>query len=148
MAQVASIASSKIQVFNPTTEELITEVADSDQAAVDQAVARARASFEAGVWHRLPAARRADVLWRAADIIKRRVDEIAEIESKDNGMSRQHARNLVLGSAEVLYYYAGWCTKIQGHSVDIVTEGGITGKFAEFHGYTSLEPIGVVGLIV
>jgi aldehyde dehydrogenase (NAD+) len=96
----------------------------------------------------LPAARRADVLWRAADIIKQRVEMLAEIESKDNGMSRQHARNLVMASAEVLYYYAGWCTKIQGHAVDIVTEGGITSTFAEYHGYTSLEPIGVVGLIV
>src|SRR5580704_8756122 len=148
MATVSPLSSNKIQVFNPTTEELITEVADSDQAAVDRAVARARQTFEAGVWHRLPAARRADVLWRAGDIIKQRVEEIAQIESRDNGMSIQHARNLVMGSAEVLYYYAGWCTKIQGHSVDIVTEGGITGKFAEFHGYTSLEPIGVVGLIV
>ena len=137
-----------IQVFNPTTEELIGEVADSDQQAVDRAVAHARETFEAGVWHRLPAATRADVLWRAGDIIKRRVEEIAAIESQDNGMSRQHARNLVLGSAEVLYYYAGWCTKIQGHSVDIVTEGGITGKFSEYHGFTSMEPIGVVGLIV
>jgi acyl-CoA reductase-like NAD-dependent aldehyde dehydrogenase len=148
MAQVAKLASSTIKVFNPTTEELIDEVADSDQAAVDRAVARARATFESGVWHRLPAAKRADILWRAGDIIKQRVDEIAEVESKDNGMSRQHARNLVMGSAEVLYYYAGWCTKIQGHSVDIVTEGGITGKFSEYHGFTSMEPIGVVGLIV
>ncbi len=137
-----------IQVFNPSTEELIGEVVDSDQAAVDQAVARARKSFEAGIWHRLPAARRAEVLWRAADIIKQRVEELAEIESKDNGMSRPHARNLILASTEVLYYCAGWCTKIQGHAVDIVTEGGITGTFAEYHAYTSLEPIGVVGLIV
>jgi acyl-CoA reductase-like NAD-dependent aldehyde dehydrogenase len=117
-------AAGMIPVFNPATEELIDEVADSDQAAVDRAVGRARESFEAGVWQRLPAARRADVLWRAADIIKQRVAELAEIESKDNGMSLQHARNLVLASTEALYYYAGWCTKIQGQAVDIVTEGG------------------------
>jgi acyl-CoA reductase-like NAD-dependent aldehyde dehydrogenase len=91
-----------IQVFNPSTEELLGEVVDSDHAAADQAVARARESFEAGVWHRLPAARRADVLWRAAEIIKQRVEELAEIESKDNGMSRQHARNLIFASTEAL----------------------------------------------
>jgi acyl-CoA reductase-like NAD-dependent aldehyde dehydrogenase len=137
-----------IQVFNPSTEELIGEVLDSDKAAVDRAVARARETFEAGVWRKLPATRRADVLWRAADIIKQKVNELADIEARDNGMSRVHARNLVLASTEMLYYYAGWCTKIHGQAVDIVADGAITGAFAEYHGYTLLEPIGVVGLII
>ncbi len=52
-ARSSIAAAGMIQVFNPSTEELIGEVADSNQAAVDQAVARARESFEAGVWHRL-----------------------------------------------------------------------------------------------
>jgi acyl-CoA reductase-like NAD-dependent aldehyde dehydrogenase len=140
--------STLISVFNPSTEELIGEVPDSDKAAVDRAVARARETFEAGVWRKLPATRRADVLWRAADIIKRRVDELADIEARDNGMSRVHARNLVLASTEMLYYYAGWCTKIHGQAVDIVADGSITGVFAEYHAYTLMEPIGVVGLII
>jgi acyl-CoA reductase-like NAD-dependent aldehyde dehydrogenase len=140
--------SAMIQVFNPSTEELIGEVPDSDKAAVDRAVARARETFEAGVWRKLPATRRADVLWRAADIIKRRVDELADIEARDNGMSRVHARNLVLASTEMLYYCAGWCTKIHGQAVDIVADGSITGVFAEYHAYTLMEPIGVVGLII
>ena len=91
-ARSNSTATSTIQVFNPSTEELIGEVIDSDQAAVDEAVARARESFEAGVWHRLPAARRADVLWRAADIIKQRLEELAEIESKDNASAPRGSR--------------------------------------------------------
>jgi acyl-CoA reductase-like NAD-dependent aldehyde dehydrogenase len=137
-----------ISVFNPSTEELIDEVPDAGKAEVDRAVARARETFEAGVWRNLPAARRADILWRSAEIIKRRADELADIEARDNGMSRAHARNLVNASTEMLYYYAGWCTKIHGQSVDIVTEGGITGTFSEYHAYTLLEPIGVVGLII
>ncbi len=138
----------RIPVFNPSTEERIGEIVDADKAAVDRAVARARETFEKGVWKNLPATRKAEILWRAADIIKQRVDEIADIEARDNGMSRAHARNLVLGSTEMLYYYAGWITKIHGQAVDIIADGGITGKFQEYHGYTVLEPIGVVGLII
>jgi aldehyde dehydrogenase (NAD+) len=137
-----------IEVFNPSTAERIGEVVDADKAAVDRAVARARETFEKGVWKNLTATRRAEVLWKAAEIIKQRVDQIAEIEAKDNGMSRTHARNLILGSTEMLHYYAGWVTKIHGDAVDIIADGGITGKFQEYHGYTQLEPIGVVGLII
>ena len=128
--------STVIPVFNPSTEEQIGEVQDSDKAAVDRAVARARESYESGVWRNLPAAKRAEVLWRAAEIIKQRADEIVDLESRDNGMSRTHARNLVLGSTEILHYYGGWCTKIHGMAVDIVADGGITGTFQQYHGYT------------
>ena len=62
--------SATIAVFNPSTEEQIAEVLDSDQATVDAAVARARETFESGVWRKLPAAHRAEVLFRAAEIIK------------------------------------------------------------------------------
>ena len=58
--------SNAIPVFNPSTEEQIAEVVDSDQAAVDAAVARARETFESGVWRKPPAAHRANVLFRAA----------------------------------------------------------------------------------
>ena len=68
---VESRSSGIIPVFNPSTEEQIAEVPDSDQAAVDAAVARARDTFESGVWRNLPAAHRADVLFKAAEIIKR-----------------------------------------------------------------------------
>ena len=65
-----------IAVFNPSTEEQIAEVVDADQAMVDAAVARARETFESGVWRKLPAARRAEVLFRAAEIVKQRTDEL------------------------------------------------------------------------
>ena len=67
---VESPSSGIIPVYNPSTEERIGEVVDSDKAAVDAAVARARETFESGVWRKLPAAHRADVLLRAAEIIK------------------------------------------------------------------------------
>ena len=94
-----------IPVFNPSTEEQIAEVVDSDQAIVDAAVARARETFESGIWRKLPAAHRADVLFRAAAIIKERTDELAEIEGRDNGMNVAAARHIITvanGDSDVL----------------------------------------------
>ncbi len=92
---VESRSSGIIPVFNPSTEEQIAEVVDSDQATVDAAVARARETFESGVWRKAPAAHRANVLFRAADIIKERTDELAELEARDNGMNTTAARHII-----------------------------------------------------
>ncbi|OBK87353.1 aldehyde dehydrogenase family protein [Mycolicibacter sinensis] len=136
-----------IPVFNPSTEEQIAEVADSDQAAVDAAVARARESFESGVWRKLPAARRAEIMFRAAEIIKERTAELAEIESRDNGMTAMGASQIIKVSQEMLTYYAGWVGKIHGESANLVSDG-LLGHFEEYHTFTQLEPVGVVGLII
>lgn len=136
-----------IPVFNPSTEEQIAEVADSDQAAVDAAVARARETFDSGVWRRLPAAHRAEVLFRAAEIIKARTDELAEIESGDNGMTAMGASQIIKVSQEMLVYYAGWVGKIHGESSNLVSDG-LLGHFESYHAFTQLEPVGVVGLII
>ena len=71
----------------PRFLEQIAEVVDSDQATVDAAVARARETFDSGVWRKLPAAHRAEVLFRAADIIRARTDELAEL-ARENAVVR------------------------------------------------------------
>jgi acyl-CoA reductase-like NAD-dependent aldehyde dehydrogenase len=144
---VESPSSGIIPVFNPSTEEQIGEVVDSDQATVDEAVARARETFESGVWRKLPAAHRADVLFRAANIIKERTDELAEIEARDNGMNVRAARHIITVANDILMYYAGWIGKIHGESSNVVSEG-VLGGFENYHNFTQLEPIGVVGLII
>jgi acyl-CoA reductase-like NAD-dependent aldehyde dehydrogenase len=144
---IESRSSGIIPVFNPSTEEQIAEVPDSDQAAVDAAVARARETFESGVWRRLPAAHRAEVLFRAADIIKARTDELAEIEARDNGMNAMAARQIIKVANEMLIYYAGWVGKIHGESAHLMSDG-LLGHFEEYHTFTQLEPVGVVGLII
>lgn len=136
-----------IPVFNPSTEELIAEVPHSDQATVDAAVARARETFESGVWRKLPAAHRAEVLFRAAEIIKQRTDELAEIEARDNGMNATAARQIIKVANEMLVYYAGWVGKIHGESANLISDG-LLGHFEEYHTFTQLEPVGVVGLII
>ena len=144
---VESRSSGIIPVFNPSTEEQIAEVPDADQAAVDAAVARARETFESGVWRKLPAAHRAEVLFRAAEIIKERTDELAELESKDNGMNAMAAQQIIKVANDMLLYYAGWVGKIHGESSNVVSDG-LLGDYESFHNFTQLEPIGVVGLII
>ena len=138
-----------IPVFNPSNEEQIAEVPDSDQAAVDAAVARARETFESGVWRKMPASARADVLFKAAAIIRDRLDELAAIEAQDNGMNLNGARHIIGVALDVLMYYAGWVGKIHGESSNVVSEvvAG-SGVYDNYHNFTQLEPVGVVGLII
>lgn len=140
--------SATIPVFNPATAEQIAEVPDGGPEAVDRAVAQARATFRAETWRGLIPKERAKILWRVAEIIDRRTDEIMQVEARNNGMARWLARNLVSSAAEVFRYYAGWVTKIHGTSTDIAAEGGISGAKARYHAYTLKEPIGVAALII
>jgi aldehyde dehydrogenase (NAD+) len=141
-------AGATIPVYDPSTEEQIGEIVDGGAAAVDAAVAKTRASFKAGLWAGKPPSERAKILWRFADLIESRADELAAIDSRNVGMSRNHARNLMFASAEQVRYYSGWCTKIYGKSADLRSPGGITGQPAEYHAYTIKEPVGVAGCIV
>ncbi|MDE2410697.1 MAG: aldehyde dehydrogenase [Sphingomonadales bacterium] len=136
-----------VPVLNPATGEVIGEVPDGGAAAVDAAVARARASFSAGTWARLPGRKRAKVLWKAADLIEARLDALADIEARNVGMSRMLAGAFIGTGIEMLRYYAGWCTKLHGQSSDLVGEGWGSAD-PEYHAYTALEPIGVAGLII
>lgn len=140
--------SASIAVFDPSTEQQIGEITDGGANAVDEAVARARATFETGVWHEKTPAERTRILFAAADLIEQRAAELGAIDSRNVGMSRNHARNLVLAAADQVRYYAGWCTKIYGKSADMKMAGGITGGTADLLGYTLKEPVGVAGAIV
>jgi len=144
---VENHSSGTVPVFNPSTEEQIAEVPHSDQSAVDAAVARARETFESGVWRKLPAQQRAEVLFRANAIIKERLDDLAAAESKDNGMNATAAQQIIKVANDMLLYYAGWVGKIHGESSNVVSDG-LLGHYDNFHNFTQLEPIGVAGLII
>ncbi|UGQ11728.1 aldehyde dehydrogenase family protein [Yinghuangia sp. ASG 101] len=140
--------SHRIPIFNPSIGEQIGEFADGGAAAVDEAVARARATYESGVWHGKTSSERARILWRVAELIEERADEIAEIDARNGGMVVTQARGIMSASAELFRYCAGWCTKINGIAHDVRMAGGLSGdKFADIHGYTLKQPIGVAGLI-
>jgi phenylacetaldehyde dehydrogenase len=72
-----------IRIIDPVTEEQIT---DCGEEAVNAAVARAKASYESGVWAGLPGRERAKIMWRIADLIEEHAEELAQLDSLNTGM--------------------------------------------------------------
>lgn len=135
-----------IPVIDPSTEEQVTEFTDCGTEAVHEAVARAKASAESGVWSGKPDYERAKILWRMADLIDENAELLAELEMLNAGMYPAQAKQQVAVGSEWFRYYAGWCTKIDGIARDVNT-GGLTGIDSHLHTYTLREPYDVVGLI-
>jgi acyl-CoA reductase-like NAD-dependent aldehyde dehydrogenase len=127
--------------INPATEEKITEVASGGPEDVDAAVRAARAQMEPGSeWQKMKPRDRAKILWRLADMLARRAEEIGRIETIDNGKPIFESQFVdVPGAAECLYYFAGWSGKVTGETIPI-QDNAFT--------YTLREPVGVVGAIV
>jgi aldehyde dehydrogenase (NAD+) len=128
--------------LNPATGEVLTRVADASPADVDAAVAAARKAFDdlAGPWRKMTASERGRVLWKLADLIERNIDELAELETLDNGKPIFESRYVDMPMiVDVFRYYAGWATKLHGETINI-NEAAFT--------YTLREPVGVVGAII
>jgi aldehyde dehydrogenase (NAD+) len=136
-----------IPIIDPVTEEPITEFTDCGEEAVNEAVARAKASFQAGDWVGLPGRERAKIMWRIADLIEERAEEFAGLDSLNTGMPLMQAQLIVPTCAEFFRYYAGWCTKVNGNAYDVKTSGIASDTYVDMHAYTLKEPYGVVGLI-
>ena len=137
-----------ISVIDPVTEQPIATFADGGVTAVVSAVARARETFDSGVWHQKPQTEQAQVLWRVAELLEVRADEIAQLDSLNTGMPLPQARRNIAAAIEFFRYFSGWCTKINGIAHDVRMTGGLSGLDASVHAYTIKEPVGVVGLIV
>jgi phenylacetaldehyde dehydrogenase len=132
----------RFDVFDPATGQAIAGVAEADAADVDEAVKAARRAFETGPWAKTSPQGRCKLVWKLADLLEQNADEIAEIESLDNGKPIRDARNVDLpGSYEILRYMAGWATKINGETITVSAPG-------DWHAYTLREPVGVVGQII
>jgi phenylacetaldehyde dehydrogenase len=130
------------EVIDPGTGKVIAHVPDAAPSHVEAAVAAARRSFDGGVWHGQPADDRARVLWRIAELIDARADEIATIEALNQGGPHANARQgLIPEAARIFRYYAGWADKIGGRS------GHLRTRAMELHTYTVKSPVGVAALI-
>jgi phenylacetaldehyde dehydrogenase len=135
-----------LPAIDPATGRTVAILADAGQADVDRAVAAAREAFEKGPWPDMLPVQREALLWRLSDLIEQHADELAEIESIDNGKTKFMASIVdVPGARNYFRYMAGWATKIEGTTPQI-SFGGIPG--AKFHTYVSREPAGVVAQIV
>jgi phenylacetaldehyde dehydrogenase len=135
-----------LDVYDPSTGEPITHVPAGDAEDVDLAVAAARRAFESGPWSRMSAAERGRVIWRIGDLIIEHADELAELESRDNGkpMTVARAADVPL-AADLFHYMAGWTTKIHGSTFPVSVPYA---PGAQFHAFTTKEPVGVVGQII
>jgi phenylacetaldehyde dehydrogenase len=143
---VPSAASDRIAVVDPATGAEVASIADASGADVDKAVAAAREAFEHGPWSTMLPAQREALIWRLADLIDQHADELAEIESIDNGKTKQMASIVdVPGARNYFRYMAGWATKIEGATID-VSVGGLKG--GRIDAYTRRQPVGVVAQII
>src|SRR5271166_3224185 len=135
-----SVSGKTFATINPATEEIIAQVAEGDSADIDLAVKAARRAFEFGPWRKMDARDRGRLMFKLADLIEEHIDELAELETLDNGKPISESRKgdlpLVI---DCLRYYAGWADKIHGQTIPVR---------GNYFCYSRREPVGVVGQII
>lgn len=136
----ASASGKTFPTVNPATEEVIAQIAEGDAPDIDRAVAAARKAFNDGPWSKFSASERGKLLYRLADLIEEHSDELAALETLDNGKPLREARKADLPLVVACYrYFAGWADKIHGKTIPVN---------GPFFCYTRHEPVGVVGAII
>jgi len=139
---VAARSGGMFDTFDPGTGRVIARVAEGEAADIDLAVKAARQAFDGGVWSRVTASDRGRMIWKLGDLLEQNADELAELESLNNGKPLASAlRGDIPLSADMFRYMAGWATKITGETLDVSQPG-------DYHAFTVREPIGVVGQII
>jgi acyl-CoA reductase-like NAD-dependent aldehyde dehydrogenase len=137
---VEAASGETFETINPTTGEPLARVAQGGEADVDRAVRSARLAFESGAWPVMDARKRGRLLHRIADVLEERADELARLETLDNGKPLKEARMIdIKESIDCFRYYAGWADKLAG---DVIPVPG------PYLNYTRREPVGVCGQII
>jgi betaine-aldehyde dehydrogenase len=130
---------SRFEVIDPATEEIIAAVPDSKAVDVERAVDAARRAFDEGPWPRSPERERERVLLRAAEIVRREADRLAELETRDSGKPLSEAKEDIEEVAFMFEYYGGWVTKVMGEIPPVGPDA---------MSLVVKEPVGVAGCIV
>ena len=134
-----SVSGQTIEVMNPATGEMLASVPRGTAEDVDRAVRAARRAFESPAWRDMDPSARSKMLWRIGELIEKRLDDLAKLESLNAGKPLKSARNGDMKpAADIFYYYAGWVRAL--HSEVIPVDG-------PYLNYTLREPVGVVGMI-
>ncbi|KAK9729543.1 aldehyde dehydrogenase (NAD(P)(+)) ald5 [Basidiobolus ranarum] len=137
---VASQSGKTFETINPVTEKAICEVAEADDKDIDIAVKAASTAFF-DVWAKTTGPERGRLLYKLAELMEQNVEELAALESLDNGKTVADAKASDIRLAVECYrYYAGWADKIHGKVIQTANP--------EQFCYTRHEPIGVVGCII
>jgi phenylacetaldehyde dehydrogenase len=140
-----SASGNVFETHDPATGTLLATVAEGDALDIDRAVTAARRALD-GAWSRLSPSERGRIIHRAGDLIMDHAEELAELDSLDNGKPKSVALAAdVPLAADLFWYMAGWATKLNGGTI-APSVPYLPG--AEFHAYTTREPVGVVGQII
>jgi betaine-aldehyde dehydrogenase len=124
---------------NPATGETLAEVAEADKADIDKAVTAARRAYE-GPWSKMSARDRGRLLYKLSQLIEEHTEELAALETADNGKPIKESTYVDLPQvAENFEYFAGWATKIEGETIPVP---------GQMFNYTLREPVGVCGQII
>ncbi len=143
---VGAASGETFETPNPASGETLATVAAGDAEDINRAVRAARRAFDDGPWGRMTPSERGRIVWRIGDLILDHLEELAELETLDNGKPIGIARAAdVPLAADLFHYMAGWATKIEGNSISISVPYA---PGANFHAYTLREPVGVVGQII
>ncbi|MFM2109142.1 MAG: hypothetical protein RLZZ372_66 [Pseudomonadota bacterium] len=143
----SAVSGETLDTLNPATGEVLGRIPAGAEADVDQAVAAARRAFDDPSWRDLTPAARSRLLWRMAELLEANLDELAELESLDNGKPLWVGKYAEIpGAIEQFRYFAGEAMRIEGTTIPTSINYQPPGK--KIFAYTAKEPIGVVGAIV
>lgn len=137
---VDSVSKKTFATLNPCTGEKIADVAEGDKADIDIAVAAAKAAFARNSeWSKTSPSQRGVLLNKLADVFEKNADELAKLESLDNGKTYTNAKGDIGAAINTIRYYAGLADKVVGQTLPVGND---------FFSLTKKEPIGVVGQII
>ena len=140
-------ATDSFDTVDPATGKLLAVVAKGDAAAVDRAVCSAQAALETGAWPSMTPMDRAKLLWKIADHLEAHIDELAELETLDQGKPLHVGRWAEIpGAIAQFRFFGGLANQIEGTTIPTSVNYQPPGK--EVFAYTVKEPVGVVAAIV
>lgn len=132
-------------VYDPGTGKVIAQVAEGAEADIDLAVRAARRTFQDKAWSAMKPSDRERLIHRLADLIEAHADELAELESLNQGKPMGMARHIdIAGTADYFRYMAGWPSKLEGSTLPV----SVPFLPNRFFAYTTRQPVGVVGCII
>src|SRR3954470_5920727 len=139
--RVAAADGRTFESLDPATGKPIASIAWGGEEDVDRAVKAARAAFDGGKWVNLAPGKRTAIMLKLADLVAENADQLAELESLDNGKPVTLAKIVDVGQTVAhLQYYAGWPSKIHGETIPTNLPNTLP--------YTRKQPLGVCGQIV
>ncbi len=144
---VFAASGSTFDTLDPATGQTLATLAAAESTDVDRAVDSARRALRAAAWRGMTGAERANLLWRIADLMEANIDELAELETLDQGKPIGVGRWAEIpGAIAQFRYFAGQCTRLEGETIPTSINYQPPGK--RVFAYTRKEPVGVVAAII